>query len=265
MSGGTAGDVPRQRVAAAPAVAAGLVLLIVFAAGCSEHPAGGEAQPPASRVAGAPGPPDRVALIRDQHLPNVELTTQEGRKVRFYDDLVKGKVVAINFMFATCRKACPAATQNLAEVQDALGERMGRDVTLLSISLDPERDTPEVLRGYAQAHGAKPGWYFLTGKRDDIELLRRKLGAYELDPVLDADKTQHAGIVILGNEPRGRWKAIAALSKPVRIRQAIERTILPVTQWPTGEAVVNEAPYEESEASKRLVEPADLSGLPLRD
>jgi protein SCO1/2 len=252
-------------VAAARAVAAGLVVLIVFAAGCSEHPAGGKAQPPASRVAGVPGPPDRVALIRDQHLPNVELTTQEGRKVRFYDDLVKGKVVAINFMFATCRKACPAATQNLAEVQDALGDRMGRDVTLLSISLDPERDTPEVLRGYAQAHGAKPGWYFLTGKRDDIELLRRKLGAYELDPVLDADKTQHAGIVILGNEPRGRWKAIAALSKPVRIRQAIERTILPVTEWPTGEAVVNEAPYEESEASKRLVEPADLSGLPLRD
>ena len=196
MTGETVDDRPRQMMAAALAVAAGLVLLIVFAAGCSEHPAGGEAQPPASRVAGAPGPPDRVALIRDQHLPNVELTTQEGRKVRFYDDLVKGKVVAINFMFATCRKACPAATQNLAEVQDALGERMGRDVTLLSISLDPERDTPEVLRGYAQAHGAKPGWYFLTGKRDDIELLRRKLGAYELDPVLDADKTQHAGIVI---------------------------------------------------------------------
>jgi protein SCO1 len=248
-----------------PAPAASLALLLVLiAAGCSDHPDGGATQPAAQKVA-APGPPDRVALIRDQHLPNVELTTQEGRKVRFYDDLVKGKVVAINFMFATCRKACPAATQNLAEVQDALGDRMGRDVTLLSISLDPERDTPEVLRGYAQAHGAKPGWYFLTGKRDDIELLRRKLGAYELDPVLDADKTQHAGIVILGNEPRGRWKAIAALSKPVRIRQAIERTILPVTEWPTGEAVVNEAPYEESEASKRLVEPADLSGLPLRD
>jgi len=264
MTCGTTGKALRWTLGAPAPVASLALLLVLIAAGCSDHPDGGATQPAAPRVA-APGPPDRVALIRDQHLPNVELTTHEGRKVRFYDDLVKGKVVAINFMFATCRKACPAATQNLVEVQDALGDRMGRDVTLLSITLDPERDTPEVLRGYAQAHGAKPGWYFLTGKRDDIELLRRKLGAYELDPILDADKTQHAGIVILGNEPRGRWKAIAALSKPVRIRQAIERTILPVTQWPTGEAVVNEAPYEESEASKRLVEPADLSRLPLRD
>ena len=262
MTGETVDDRPRQMMAVAPAVAAGLVLLIVFAAGCSEHPAGGEAQPPASRVAGAPGPPDRVALIRDQHLPNVELTTQEGRKVRFYDDLVKGKVVAINFMFATCRNACPGATKNLVAVQKALGDRFAPGVTFLSISLDAERDTPEVLRGYAEAHGVGPGWYFLTGKHDDIELLRRKLGAYELDPVLDADRSQHAGIVILGNEPRGRWKAIAALSKPVRIRQAIERTILPPSQWPTGEAVVNEAPYEDSE---QRVEPAALSDLPGRD
>ena len=264
MTCGTTGKALRWTLGA-PAPAASLALLLVLiAAGCSDHPDGGATQPAAPKVA-APGPPDRVALICDQHLPNVELTTQEGRKVRFYDDLVKGKVVAINFMFATCRKACPAATQNLAEVQDALGERMGRDVTLLSISLDPERDTPEVLRGYAQAHGARPGWYFLTGKRDDIEMLRRKLGAYELDPVIDADRRQHTGLVILGNEPVGRWKAISALVKPVRIRQAIERTILPATQWPTGEAVVKEAPYEESERGMQPVTPADLAGLLAHD
>ena len=191
--------------------------------------------------------------------------THEGRSVPFYDDLVKGKVVAINFMFATCRAACPASTQHLVEVQKSLGERTGRDVTFLSISLDPEHDTPEVLRGYAEAHGAGPGWYFLTGKRDDIELLRHKLGAYDLDPVIDADRKQHTGLVILGNEPVGRWKAISALSKPVRIRQAIERTILPATEWSSGEAVVNEAPYEENEAGKQLVGPADLSNLPARN
>ena len=82
---------------------------------------------------------------------------------------------------------------------------------------------------------------------------------------MDADRTQHIGIVILGNEPKGRWKAISALSKPVRIRQAIERTLLPPSQWPTGEAVVNEAPYEESEASRKRVEPADLASLPAID
>ena len=238
------------------------VLFTLVAIGCTAP--GGDPSSPVEPAA-APGPPDRVAMIREQHLPNVELVTHEGRVVRFYDDLVKGRVVAINFMFATCRKACPAATQHLVEVQRALADRGGGEVTFLSISLDAERDTPGILREYARAHGAGPGWYFLTGRHDDIELLRRKLGAYDLDPSVDADRTQHAGIVILGNEPRGRWKAISALSKPVRIRQAIERTILPPSQWPTGEAVVHEAPYEESEASRRLVEPADLSGLPLRN
>ena len=229
-------------------------LLAVVAAGCSGRPP----EPP-------PTPPNVVATIREQHLPNIELVTHEGRRVRFYDDLVKGKVVAINFMFATCRNACPESTQHLVEVQHALGDRMGRDVTFLSISLDAERDTPEVLRGYAEAHGAGPGWYFLTGKHDDIELLRHKLGAYELDPVIDADRTQHTGLVILGNEPAGRWKAITALAKPVRIRQAIERTILPATEWPTGAAVVNEVPYEENERGKEVVTADEVAKLLVRD
>jgi len=225
------------------------LLLALIAAGCSGRP---REQP----AAAAPTPPDPVATIREQHLPNIELVTHEGRRVRFYDDLVKGRVVAINFMFATCRNACPESTQHLVEVQHALGDRMGRDVTFLSISL---------LRGYAEAHGAGPGWYFLTGKHDDIELLRHKLGAYELDPVIDADRTQHTGLVILGNEPAGRWKAITALGKPVRIRQAIERTILPVTEWPTGAAVVNEVPYEENERGKEVVTADEVAKLLVRD
>ena len=204
------------------------------------------------------GPPDRAALIRERHLPNIELTTHEGRSVRFYDDLVKGRVVAINFMFTSCHENCPVATANLVAVQKDLGERMGRDVTMLSISLDADHDTPEMLRGYVKEFGVRSGWYFLTGRRSDIEMLRRKLGAYELDPVLDADPTQHAGIVILGNEPQGHWRAISALSRPVRIRQAIERTLLPPSQWPTGNAVVTEAPYELQED----VETPDLSDLP---
>ena len=110
-----------------------------------------------------PGPPDRVALIREEHLLNIQLTTHEGRVVRFYDDLVKGKIVAINFMFSACRQGCSVATEHLLEAQQALAERMRREVTFLSISLEPEQDTPDVLRGYAQAHGTGPGWYFLTG------------------------------------------------------------------------------------------------------
>ncbi len=242
-----------------------LVLLVaLMASACSERPAWSpkwRAEQPAASVTTAPHPRDRVAAIRQEHLPNTTLTTHEGRSVRFYDDLVKGKVVGINFMFTTCRIACPVTTLYLAEAQKLLGERAGRDITFLSISLDPEHDTPKVLDAYAKAYGAGPGWYFLTGKQNDIEGLRRKLGVYDLDPVVDADRTQHAGIFVLGNEPRGRWKAVSGLSKPVRIRQAIERTILPPHEWPRGATVVNEAPY----VVREVVEPVDLSALPRRD
>jgi protein SCO1/2 len=230
-----------------------IVLLMLAGSGCSElvfkHMPG---------VSASAGPPNRTILFHTEHLPNVELTTHEGRVVRFYDDLVKGQIVAINFMFTTCGNTCPLITEYLAVAHKALGERMSRKISLLSISLEPEHDTPEVLRGYRQVRGAGPGWIFLTGRRDDIEFLRRRLGVYDLDPAIDTDPSQHAGIVILGNEPQGRWKAISALSHPTRIRQAMERTILPPSQWPTGETVVNEVPAQNNEA----VETVDLPILP---
>jgi protein SCO1 len=229
------------------------LLLLLVGSGCSE-PAIMQ-RPDVSTVT---GPPNRTSLIRSEHLPNVELTTHEGLAVRFYDDLVKGQVVAINFMFTTCGNTCPLITEYLAVAQKALSERMGHRITLLSISLAPEHDTPERLREYRQVRGVGPGWIFLTGRRDDIEFLRRRLGVYDLDPVIDTDPSQHAGIVILGNEPQGRWRAISALSHPIRIRQAMERIILPPSQWPTGETVVNEVPSQDNEA----VETADLSILP---
>src|SRR5262249_20230533 len=207
--------------------AALLTLLLALTVASSSAGEGGSSPP---RPTADPGravssPPDRAALIREQHLPNVELITHEGRTVRFYDDLVKGKVVAINFMFTRCARLCPTTTAKLITVQAELGERVGRDVFMYSITLDPTNDTPAVLNRYAQAFGAKPGWTFLTGKAEDITMLRRKLGVYDRDPLIDADLTKHSGLVVLGNEPRGRWRAIAALAEPVRIRQFIERTI----------------------------------------
>ena len=247
------------------APAALLVLLLGLIVGGSS--AGERAPSPSVERTAAPGravpaPPDRVALIREQHLPNVELITHEGRTVRFYDDLVKGKVVAINFMFTRCSRFCPITTAKLATVQAGLAERLGRDVFMYSITLDSTHDTPEVLRRYAQAFGAKPGWTFLTGKAKDITILRRKLGVYDRDPLIDADLTKHSGIIVLGNEPRGSWRALASLAEPLRIRQTIERIILPPSQSPTGEAFVNEAPHEESakrrpENQERVV-PAEL-------
>jgi protein SCO1/2 len=155
--------------------------------------------------------------------PNVVLTTHENKTVRFYDDLVRGKVVIINFMFTNCERFCPATIPNLVKVQDALGERVGRGIFLYSITLDPATDTPAVLKAYAKAVGAGPGWIFLTGKAESIDSLRRRLGVYNRDPAIDADRTQHGGLVVYGNDTLDRWAAISGLNKPESIVRAVLR------------------------------------------
>src|SRR5215470_17859872 len=99
------------------------------------------------------------------HFPNVELINQDGKKVHFYDDLIKGKIVAIDLIYTTCEYACPLETARLAQVQKKLGDRVGKDIFFYSISIDPEHDTPEVLRGYMEQFHVGPGWTFLTGKK----------------------------------------------------------------------------------------------------
>jgi protein SCO1 len=133
------------------------------------------------------------------YLPDVELVTQDGKPVRFYDDLVKDKVFVVSFLFTTCRDFCPLAAARLSELQEKLGEAMGRDIFFYSISIDPETDTPERLKEYARTFQAGPGWLFLTGKPDDIRAVRYKLG--------DRGKTlsEHRNEVILGNGATGQW------------------------------------------------------------
>ena len=158
---------------------------------------------------------------RARYFPNVLLRTHENKTVRFYDDLIKGKIVLINFMYARCEGICPAQTANLVKVQQTLGSRVGQDIFLYSITLKPEQDTPQVLQEYARVHGVKPGWLFLTGKGEDIEKLRRKLGFVDRDPALDKDKSQHIGVVLYGNEALDRWAACPALSEPSEIARYV--------------------------------------------
>lgn len=159
--------------------------------------------------------------IRQRHFPNVELTTHEGRKVRFYDDLVRDKVVVINFMYAKCEGICPGITTNLVRVQRLLGGRVGKDIFMYSFSLKPEQDTPEALAEYARMHKVGPGWQYLTGAPADLELLRRKLGFTDPDPLVDADKSNHIGNVRYGNEPLQRWAACPGMTKPEMIVESI--------------------------------------------
>lgn len=187
-----------------------LLVTVIFAIGTTPRLASGES-------------PSRLSPGMKDYLPNIALTTHEKQTVRLYDDLVKGKVVIINFLFTTCTTLCPLTTGNLVRVQAALGDRVGRDIFLYSITLDPGVDTPDVLKRYREAFGIKAGWTFLTGKRDDITVLRRKLGAYDPDPVVDTDKSRHAGLVVYGNDRSGRWGTIPGVDRPERIVKAVLR------------------------------------------
>jgi protein SCO1/2 len=169
-------------------------------------------------------PTDVLTARRKQisrNLPNIEFHTHDGRTVRFYDDLVKGKKVLINFMYADCSNTCPRTTANLVRVQEAFGSRLGRDVFFLSVTLKPDHDTPDRLRTYATEHGCRPGWDFLTGRLEDITRLRRNLGVYDSNP----DVTQHVGILTYGNEPEGKWGATSTLAPPSSIVRSVTSRI----------------------------------------
>jgi protein SCO1/2 len=154
--------------------------------------------------------------------PNVVLRTQDNREVRFYDDLVKGKLVVISFMFTSCKELCPRGAENLAWVQEALGDRMGRDVFFISISVDPDHDTPAVLNGYAKRFHARAGWVFATGSAADIDLIRRQLGAYDRD---STDRTSHTGMLTYGNDATGSWARMPVTLPPSTITASLLRLV----------------------------------------
>jgi cytochrome oxidase Cu insertion factor (SCO1/SenC/PrrC family) len=166
--------------------------------------------------------------------PNVTLTTHHGKSLRFYDDLIKGKIVAVDLIYTTCQYACPLETARLAQVQRLLGDRMGRDVFFYSITIDPEHDTPAVLNEYAEKYRAGPGWLFLTGKKADIDTLSKKLGLYaEPDP---RNPDGHVPYLLVGNQATGQWMRNSALDNP----KFIARTIgdwLNSWQTPTNNAL----------------------------
>lgn len=143
------------------------------------------------------------------HFPNVELITQNGKKVRFYDDLIKGKVVALELIYTTCKYNCPLETARLVQLQKQLGDHMGKDIFFISITIDPEHDTPEVLKAYAEKYKVGPGWTFLTGKEADIKLISKKLGLDKLPTGNDPDG--HTPSLLIGNEATGIWMRNSAL------------------------------------------------------
>jgi len=163
-----------------------------------------------------PAPPAVPKTTRNRwgadYFPNVTLVTQHGKNVRLYDDLLKGKSVMVNVMYTECRDACPLETANLVQLQRILGDRVGRDIFFYSISIDPKRDTPELLKNYAEKFDVGPGWLFLTGDEAEIKLVTRKLG---LSSSGDAESRDgHAPWLMVGKEPTGQWTKNSAVDNP---------------------------------------------------
>lgn len=138
------------------------------------------------------------------YFPDVTVVSHDGQRHRFYDGLILDKIVVINFIYTRCGDVCPLATARMAELYRRLGDRVGKDIFIYSISIDPEHDTPERLAEYAAAFGAGPGWLFVTGDKGDIDQIRHKLG--ERSRTLG----QHRSEAMLGNDTTGEWTRLSA-------------------------------------------------------
>jgi len=165
--------------------------------------------------------------FRKRSFPDVTLTTHEGKRVRLYDDLMKDKIVTLNFFYAHCEGICPKVAANLAKIQKIFGDRVGREMFMYSFTLKPEHDTPEVLKAYAEMYDAKAGWTFLTGTPDDMERVRKTLGFTNPNPELDKDKSQHTGNIRYGNEPLMIWGCVPGMGVPSWIAREISFAFSP--------------------------------------
>ena len=147
-----------------------------------------------------------AAYAGDHYLAKLSLVDQNGKRVDLYDDLIKNHTVVLNSFFASCTGSCPVMARTFLHLQNKLGDRVGKDVILVSITVDPENDTPEKLKAYAEKMGAKRGWYFLTGTRAEVDAALGKLGQYA------EIREAHKNIIIAGNDRTGLWKKALAIA-----------------------------------------------------
>ena len=203
-----------------------------------------ETQAPQSEQPQQPQKHTRIVTGGDQwganYFPNYELTNQDGKVLKFFDDMIKDKVVLISFIYTSCPDACPLETARIAQVQGILGDRVGQDVHFYSITIDPKNDTVEVLKEYAQRYQAGPGWQFLTGNEAQIAKLRMKLGLYDAS---EGTELQNHGLnIIIGNQATGRWMRSGPFENPYVLARQIGDWLHNWKLPPTAELDYKNAP-----------------------
>lgn len=200
--------------AKAAAVLATAALLFTLAPGATAHDVapGARHADPSPTPAAAPPRANPTNRWGAGYFPNVPLVTQDGTTVRFYDDLLKGKSVAVNVIYTRCKDECPLETARMAQLARIFGDRMGRDIYFYSISIDPEYDTPQVLKAYAEKYDVGPGWLFLTGKPEDIKLIAKKIGLSRGSDA--ANRDGHTASLMVGDVEAGQWMRNSAVDDP---------------------------------------------------
>jgi cytochrome oxidase Cu insertion factor (SCO1/SenC/PrrC family) len=153
------------------------------------------------------------------YFTNLPLMTQDRPRVRFYDDLIRNRVVLITSFYTSCKDVCSPVSFNLAKVQEMLAQEVDTPVQLISISTDSGIDTPEVLRDFARRHNAQPGWSFVTGKPENVNWVLHKLGMYNDKP------EQHSAVLWVGNDRTGAWLKLHALAPPQAILEAVRKVL----------------------------------------
>ena len=153
------------------------------------------------------------------NIPDVELLDQNGRQIHFYTDLVKGRTVVINFIFTTCTTICPPLGATFARVQKELGDKVGRDVRFISISVDPATDTPERLKAWGAKFHAGEGWTLVTGNKPQVDELLIALGASS------ARREDHSPTILIGNDAHGEWTRTYGLANTSQLVQIIDNII----------------------------------------
>lgn len=173
-------------------------------------------------AAAAPAPPAPTAAGESpsaHYFGEIPLVNQDGQTMRLYSDVLKGRVVVINAMFTQCTGACPMMSDSFVKIQDWLGDRLGKDIFLISISVDPTNDTPAKLKEYAARFKARPGWYFLTGSKENVNAALAKLGQ-----AVEA-REAHTNLFLVGNDKTGLWKKAFGLAPAKDLIPVVESVL----------------------------------------
>lgn len=171
-----------------------------------------EAATPAAKSSPAPS-------NAEKYFTDTVLLNQDGEQMRFYSDLIQGKTVIINSFFATCQGSCLPITRNLEKVQEALGDRLGKDARIISISVDPTVDTPAELKAFGRKFHARPGWYFLTGSKENVDFVLKRIGQFV------ENKNDHYNIIVIGNDSTGLWKKAFGLAKSEELVKVVDSVV----------------------------------------